>query len=88
MASTGSAFADEGWYASVGVGNGGFGDTEVDGYRRGAEINGTGDWRQNAAFGYDWADGWRAEAELAHRFNDFGAIGNHEDSASDLTSGA
>ena len=80
-----SAGADEGWYVSASVGYGGPGDSDVDLQASGArEINGESDWRQALAFGYDYANGWRLEAEAAHRYNDTGAIGSFEDSSSDF----
>ena len=79
----GPAFADEGWYVRGAVGYGGPGDTDVSGGLNG-EIQGEGNWREAAAIGYEWADGFRLEGELSHRFNDTGAVGNHEDSVSDF----
>lgn len=77
------AFADEGWYVRGAIGYGGPGDTDVSGSLNG-EINGKGDWREAVALGYEWADGFRFEGELAHRYNDTGAVGNFENSQSDF----
>lgn len=79
------ATADEGWYfgASVGYGAPGSSDVSVQGSAP-REISGKGDWREAIAMGYDFADGWRLEAEAAHRFNDTGAIGGFEQSSSDF----
>ncbi|MEE2567779.1 outer membrane protein, partial [Hyphobacterium marinum] len=79
------AQADEGWYFGAAVGYGGPGDSDVSVQGSAArEINGESDWRQALALGYDFADGWRVEAEAAHRFNDTGAIGGFEQSQSDF----
>ena len=77
------AFADEGWYVRGAVGYGGPGDTDVSGGLNG-EINGKGELREAVALGYEWADGLRFEAELAHRYNDTGAVGQFENSTSDF----
>ena len=79
----GPAFADEGWYVRGAVGYGGPGDTDVSGSLNG-EISGESNWREAVALGYSWADGFRLEGELAHRYNDTGAIGAFEHSLSDF----
>ena len=78
-----AALAHDGWYVSGALGYGGPGDTDVTGTLNG-EIQGKGDLREKLALGHAWASGWRLEGELAHRFNDTGAIGHFENSASDL----
>jgi outer membrane protein OmpA-like peptidoglycan-associated protein len=77
------AFADEGWYVRGAVGYGAPGDTEVSGALAG-EINGEGNLREALALGYEWADGLRIEGELAHRFNQTGAIDGGPESDSDF----
>ena len=77
------AFADEGWYGRGAVGYGGPGDTDVSGSLNG-EINGKGNWREAVALGYEWADGFRFEGELAQRYNNTGAVGGFENSLSDF----
>ena len=83
LLAAGPAFADEGWYVRGSVGYGGPGDTDVSGSLNG-EINGASNWREAVALGYEWADGFRLEGELAHRYNDTGAIGSFENSLSDF----
>ncbi|TGY89649.1 OmpA family protein [Marinicauda algicola] len=76
-----SAHADEGWYVRGALGYGAPGDTDVSGALDG-EIQGESDLREALAIGYEWANNFRLEGELAHRYNDTGAIGHFEDSHS------
>ncbi|WP_233205159.1 outer membrane protein, partial [Alkalicaulis satelles] len=82
------AAAQEGWYVSGGVGYGAPGSATVSGAlgeptaANGGRISGKSNWRQRVALGYQFDSNWRIEGEFAHRYNDTGAIGNHEDSRS------
>ncbi|WP_306017049.1 outer membrane protein, partial [Oceanicaulis sp. MMSF_3324] len=83
LAAPSMAVADEGWYVSGALGYGAPGDVDVSGSLNG-EIQGEGDIREKLALGYAWANNWRLEGELAHRFNDTGAVGHFENSSSDF----
>jgi OOP family OmpA-OmpF porin len=83
LAAPSMAVADEGWYVSGALGYGAPGDVDVSGSLNG-EIQGAGDIREKLALGYQWNNNWRLEGELAHRFNDTGAVGNFENSSSDF----
>ena len=83
LAAPSMAVADEGWYLSGALGYGAPGDTDFTGSLNG-EVQGESDLREKLALGYEWASGWRMEGELAHRYNDTGAVGNFEASSSDF----
>ncbi len=69
MASTaGAAYATEGWYGRADVGYSVGGDIEFGGTSYDLE----NDWSQHLGLGYAWANGFRTEGELSHRYNDFG----------------
>jgi len=77
------AVADEGGYVSGALGYGAPGEVGVSGALNGG-IEGAGNIREKLALGYQWNNNFRLEGELAHRFNDTGAVGHFEDSTSDL----
>jgi OmpA-OmpF porin, OOP family len=80
------AAADEGWYLGGAIGYGTPEATEVTGRLgngpNGGTIRGESNWREKISLGYQTPGPWRVEGEIAHRYNDTGSVGNHEDSRS------
>jgi outer membrane protein OmpA-like peptidoglycan-associated protein/outer membrane protein W len=73
MASTaGAAYATEGWYGRADVGYST--DGSVD-FGSAGDYDLENDWSQHLGLGYAWANGFRTEGELSHRYNDFGEDG-------------
>lgn len=69
MASTaGAAYATEGWYGRADAGYSVGGEIEFGGTAYDLEA----DWSQHLGLGYAFQNGFRAEGELSHRYNDFG----------------
>ncbi len=68
MASTaGAAYATEGWYGRADVGYSVGGDIDIEG--TGFDLE--NDWTQHLGLGYAFQNGFRAEGEISHRYNDF-----------------
>jgi OOP family OmpA-OmpF porin len=69
MASTaGAAYATEGWYGRADAGYSIGGDIEFGGTSYDLE----NDWSQHLGLGYAFQNGFRAEGEISHRYNNFG----------------
>lgn len=66
---------DKGWYLGGAVGIGEIQDIEVnfDPPNDSVELDGDSDAVEAVALGYDYANGWRSEVEISHRFNDTGS---------------
>ncbi|MGP1276076.1 MAG: outer membrane protein, partial [Caulobacterales bacterium] len=77
------AAAQEGWYVRGALGYGAPGDAGVSGNLNG-DISGESNFREALGLGYQWANGFRLDTELAHRFNQTGAVGNFENSYSSV----
>jgi OmpA-OmpF porin, OOP family len=72
----GPAFATEGWYGKIDAGYGFDGTLETDRVTTpafGGEGGLDADWSQDVGIGYAFANGFRLEGELAHRYNDIEA---------------
>jgi OOP family OmpA-OmpF porin len=70
MASTaGAAYATEGWYGRADAGYSVGGEIDFGGSNNYELEN---DWSQHLGLGYAFANGFRAEGEISHRYNDFG----------------
>ncbi|HCY57196.1 MAG TPA: cell envelope biogenesis protein OmpA, partial [Oceanicaulis sp.] len=82
------AAAQEGWYVRGALGYGAPGDADVTSPAFTAnpsrEISGKSNLREALAIGYQLDSNWRVEGELAHRFNQTGAMGNFEESTSSV----
>ncbi|WP_233352553.1 outer membrane protein [Glycocaulis alkaliphilus] len=79
------AAAQEGWYVRGALGYGAPGDSDVSGIQLPVRrISGKSSVREALALGYQFDGGFRADLELAHRYNNTGAIGNLPQSASSV----
>ena len=65
---SGVANATEGWYGRADVGYSTSGSFDIDG----AEFDLENDWSQHLGLGYAFQNGFRADGEISHRYNDFG----------------
>src|SRR5262245_45462344 len=66
----GVAHATEGWYGRVDAGYSIEADLAIKGNHWAGESALDDDWREFAGLGYAFANGFRLEGELGHRFNE------------------